>query len=336
MKFSELVNVLEHAEKQCDLEIAKASLFAEASYKNYLINCEEAELKVIKESGNTDDLMYLYEEAKEGLIDKAKNAVKKIFDALMNFAKSIAEKIKSFFTSKSTKDSIDKIEDACKKNPKLKNKKIESPDYEKAEKECDSAINKIKKVIAKIGSGHVSEHDNDTLDEVAATDGKVKKILAGGAVVSVTIAAAIGTLRALYKKGNEDYIKGDKTIFEAIYKNLSTAKRNLSTPGEANINTKCSSLYAAISKIKHKVFADRIKHLFSAIASIFRNAKKEAYWYDVNDNVIGKESAFDADSYLDSMFSESTNDIDSIFDSILESVDSSSNSDDDIFDSLLF
>ena len=324
MKFSELVNVLEHAEKQCDLEIAKASLFAEASYKNYLINCEEAELKVIKESGNSDDLTYLYEEAKEGLIDKAKNAVKKIFDALVNFAKSIAEKIKSFFTSKSTQDTVDKIENECKKNPKLKNKKIESPDYEKAEKECDSAINKIKKVIAKVGSGHVSEHDNDTLDEAEATNEKVKKILIGGAAVSVTVAAAIGTLRALYKKGNADFIKEDKTVAEKIYKNITTKM----IPIQANINNRCSSVYAAISKNKHKIFGDRIRHLFSAITSIFRKNK------DIDTSDITKESAFDADSYLDSMFNESTNDIDSIFDSILESVDSSS--DDDIFDSLLF
>lgn len=323
MKFSELVNVLEHAEKQCDLEIAKASLFAEASYKNYLINCEEAELKVIKESGNTDDLTYLYEEAKEGLIDKAKNTIKKIFDALVNFAKSIAEKIKSFFTSKSTKDTVDKIENECKKNSKLKNKKIESPDFEKAEKECDSAINKIKKVIAKVGSGHVSEHDNDTLDEAEATNGKVKKILIGGAAISVTVAAAIGTLRALYKKDNEDFIKEDKTVAERIYKNISTKM----VPIQANINNRCSTVYASISKIKHKIFADRIRHLFSSITSIFTKNKEID-----NDKIT--ESAFDADSYLDSMLNESANDIDSIFDSILESVDSSS--DDDIFDSLLF
>ncbi len=330
MKFSELVDVLEHAEKQCDLEIAKASLFAEASYKNYLINCEEAELKVVKESGNTDDLTYLYEEAKEGLIDKAKNAVKKIFDALVNFAKSIAEKIKSFFTSKSTKDTIDKIEDECKKNPKLKNKKIESPDYEKADKECDSAINKIKKVVAKVGSGHVSEHDNDTLDEVEATDGKVKKILIGGAVVSVTVAAAIGILRALCKKGNNQLLLEDKSMADKIDKNISAKMPTI----QARITNRLASLYAGISKIKHKIFADRIKHLFSAISSFFRRKNKDIDTSSIIDVEFKEESAFDADSYLDSMFNESTNDIDSIFDSILESVDSSS--DDDIFDSLLF
>jgi len=327
MKFSELVNVLEHAEKQCDLEIAKASLFAEASYKNYLINCEEAELKVVKESGNTDDLTYLYEEAKEGLIDKAKNAIKKIFDALMNFARTIVEKIKSFFTSKSTNDAIDKIENECKKNPKLKNAKIESPDYDKAEKECDSAISKIKKVVAKVGSGHVSEHDNDTLDEVEATNGKVKKILAAAAAVSVTIAAAIGTLRALYKKGNADFIKEDKTVAERIYKNITTKM----IPIQANINNRCSSVYASISKIKHKISFDKVTHFFSSIFN-FVTKKKNIDNAEVTDTK--KESAFDADSYLDSMFNESANDVDSIFDSILESVDSSS--DDDIFDSLLF
>ena len=99
-------------------------------------------------------------------------------------------------------------------------------------------------------------------------------------------------------------------------------------PIQANINNRCSSVYASISKIKHKIFADRIRHFFSAITSIFRKNK------DIDTSGITKESAFDADLYLDSMFNESTNDIDSIFDSILESVDSSS--DDDIFDSLLF
>lgn len=327
MKFSELVDVLEHAEKQCDLEIAKASLFAEASYKNYLINCEEAELKVMKESGNTDDLTYLYEEAKEGFIDKAKNAIKKIFDALMNFARTIAEKIKSFFTSKSTKDTIDKIENECKKNPKLKNAKIESPDYDKAEKECDSAISKIKKVVAKVGSGHVSEHDNDTLDEVEATDGKVKKILAAAAATTVTVATAIVTLKVLSKKGNKEMTSADAAMADKISKNISP---KMSTMQE-HTNNRCSSDYAEVSKIKHKISFDKVIHFFSSIIHVVTK-KKTIDNTEVTDTK--KESAFDADSYLDSMFNESANDVDSIFDSILESVDSSS--DDDIFDSLLF
>jgi hypothetical protein len=282
----------------------------------------------MKESGNTDDLTYLYEEAKEGFIDKAKNAIKKIFDALMNFARTIAEKIKSFFTSKSTKDTIDKIENECKKNPKLKNAKIESPDYDKAEKECDSAISKIKKVVAKVGSGHVSEHDNDTLDEVEATNGKVKKILAAAAATTVTVATAIVTLKVLSKKGNKEMISADAAMADKISKNISPKTSTM----QEHINNRCSSDYAEVSKIKHKISLDKVTHFFSSIIHIVTK-KKTIDNAEVTDDV-KKESAFDADSYLDSMFNESANDVDSIFDSILESVDSSS--DDDIFDSLLF
>ena len=61
MSFQETVNSLINDGYECALTMEKCNIFAESVIREYNINCEEAELKVLKESGTDEDFKYLRE-----------------------------------------------------------------------------------------------------------------------------------------------------------------------------------------------------------------------------------------------------------------------------------
>ena len=94
MTFTEAYEEMLESEKQFNITIKKADIFTEASYKNLEINRQEADLKVLTESGTYDDLNYLYEAASEGFVNKVKKAIEKIADSLVEFIDKIVTKVK--------------------------------------------------------------------------------------------------------------------------------------------------------------------------------------------------------------------------------------------------
>ena len=78
MTFSEYVNENQRAYTDYADTFNKCLSFVEAAHNAYNLSLKEAELKVIEESGEVHDLLYLQEEASEGFIVKIKNALAKI------------------------------------------------------------------------------------------------------------------------------------------------------------------------------------------------------------------------------------------------------------------
>ena len=140
MTFTEAYEEMLESEKQLNIAIKKADIFTEASYKNLEINRQEADLKVLTESGTYDDLNYLYEAASEGFVNKVKKAVEKIADSLVEFIDKIVTKVKSVFGTERAKKTLDAVEKAANSNSKVKNKKITIKDGSKAEKEIQKEI----------------------------------------------------------------------------------------------------------------------------------------------------------------------------------------------------
>ena len=201
MTFDMLCEELALLDREYSTSIENCILFAEASWNEYLTNLEEAKLKVIRESGNTEDLEYLKGAAKEGLMVKTINAVKKIAEKLKEFIESLEESVKEFFSSAKTKVKLKELERKVNNNPKLKDKKIEIPDKKrliKADKEVDGIF---KKMYSKLKSG--KDVSKDEIDGVIKEANKVANV-AKAAVISVPIAVAIGLI---LKNDNKVYVR---------------------------------------------------------------------------------------------------------------------------------
>ena len=352
MTLTELYESVEQDSRICDMTTKKIGIYLDALFRENEINCEEAELKVMKESGNIDDLTYLIEEANDGLIKKAADGIKKIFDTVIEFIKNLAKKVSEFFTGKSVDDTTKKMEEAIKKNPKLGKEKVTIPDIEGNQKFFDKQIAKLDKLFAKVKGGHVSKNVTDEVDEINAEIAKRKKAAAIGAGVTVTLAAAIAALRAYYKKGSKLYVDDLHEDTDASVKFFTYMKNQVVDPVQSAATTAIAKARAAASKVKVIHKTDSVKALWSVItgafSGLFRKKKgkggssptvdvgPDAFEDAAAGVVVADESGNSIldDSYLDSIlettsYDHDDNSIDSIFDSIVENVNSDHCYDDD-------
>ena len=88
---------LENASNEYDITMAKVNSFLEAVDRQFEINCKEAEIKVLTESGTDDDLQFLIEAAEDGVVGSIVKALQKIKEAIIKFFSDIQAKIASMF-----------------------------------------------------------------------------------------------------------------------------------------------------------------------------------------------------------------------------------------------
>ena len=218
MTFTEAYEEMLESEKQLNIAITKADIFTEASYKNLEINRQEADLKVLTESGTYDDLNYLYEAASEGFVNKVKKAVEKIADSLVEFIDKIVTKVKAVFGTERAKKTLDAVEKAANSNSKIKNKKITIKDGSKAEKEIQKEIDGLRRKLSRFKAGRASKADIKSVDESIHRINK-KKVALITATTAITVGAGIVLLRKLISEtdsNNGAAIKDAKNIASQI------------------------------------------------------------------------------------------------------------------------
>ena len=330
--FTEVFESIEQDSRICDMTTRKVGIYLDALYREYAINCEEAELKVLTEGGTADDLTYLCEEATDGVIKKTIDGVKKIFETVIKFIKDLAKKIADFVTGKTAKDAVDKMEDAVKANPELGKTKVEIPDFEAEDKWYQKAMAKLKSSLAKVKGGNASKSVIDDADEVhAEIEKRRKKGAIAAGVATVTVAAAIVILRKMYKKGeavdfktqgplaNTDEIFSMETYVCETIKGLKSAEH-------AQYGKIIGNELAYAAKNRAIARADSIKAFFSSLGEAIKGSKvvRAVNSAGMPVQVVPKvhnESAMD-DSYIESILGSQNDDVDSLFDSIVESVNS--------------
>lgn len=212
MTFLETFLSIEDDNRDFDIMNRKLDIFIESSYRDYLINREEAELEVLTEATNDDDdLNHLYQEAEQTFMERMKKTVKKIKDTLKAFIDKIVTKIRSLFKSKKTDEVIDKVEKKVKETPSLKNEKIKIQDTTKEEESILQAIDETDKKIAEIKSKPYActQKDLDELREINEKCAKKRKT-AAAIVVSVSLLTGI----ALYKNNKKNAEKKIKSVSE--------------------------------------------------------------------------------------------------------------------------
>lgn len=137
-------------------------------------------LEAVDELKREEDLS-LISFMESGDIRKKKSS-EGIFAKIKKMIENTIEKIKAFFTKKQTEENTKKLQEAIKKDPSLKNKKVQVKDYEKIIKLNKATLKKLENVKTQ-----------EEADKIVADYMKKKNaIIAAGAVVTVSVAGVLG------------------------------------------------------------------------------------------------------------------------------------------------
>lgn len=214
MIFDKVNQELALADKAFSIGLHKSQANINCAVYEAALKMEDAEFKVMLESGTDDELVAYYEEAEEGLIAKVKRSISTIVETIKKFFSDLKDKVVSIFSKKDVEKSIDELEKKAKL-PFFKSKKVTIPDVEGEEKCLAKWRAKYQTLLAKIKSGgkasqeEVTEMRESFLKEHAT---------AIAATTTVTIATGIALAAKYYKKMAQDVDKTGKDTSDAIEK----------------------------------------------------------------------------------------------------------------------
>ena len=164
-----------------DIMLQKVDIYTESIYREYMINTEESELKVMTESGTDEDLAFLCEEAKKSFSQKVSKTMKKIVESVSTFVNKIVTTIKEKYANKKIESALNSLEERIKADKRLANQTILIIDSEGIEKAFNVAIDKCHNVASKIkdgieeGSSEILDKINEEINEINDTYQKKKK-----------------------------------------------------------------------------------------------------------------------------------------------------------------
>lgn len=298
-------------DKRFDIDMKRSDAYVEMAVMEAAINIEEAEYKVMCESGDESDLDFMLEEAQEGFVAKVKAAIQKIIDAIVAFFKSVRDKIINFFTKKETDETIGKMEKKIKINPFFRNKKVEVRDTDQEVKFFDKYINQLKSFVAKIKSGNnVSDEEIDEAEKNFFR--KHGAMIAGGTAVAAATGVALLKKRASKLESETNAAeKENVTVLESI-------KASVEKIGDSDAARKLQELGNKIAKAaqeKQKVVMEGVTGLMSKLKSLVSKGGNA----EPDEEAI-EESTFDEDDTFgeDDTYTESaTDDLSAEFDALL-------------------
>ena len=254
---------------ECSNAIGKVELFAEASYKEYEINLKEIALKVLKENGTEDDFEFLSTEAANGYIERAKKAIAKIVEAVMKFIRSCKDKLVSFVTKETTRVAVDKVDEACAANPKLRTKKVEYQNTDKQAGILQQGIDRIRKKVSKVkAKGRASEADIDDINEIEYDT--MKKVAAVSVVTVVTLGTAVAIFKEFNSKSEIENVLNENAVSEC---DINLDEMNTKNAETAAFYTKASGVMAKLKKEKATKRVVKSTSLLAAIKKALSGKK---------------------------------------------------------------
>lgn len=142
--------------------LQKIDVFSSSLFFEYEINKQEAELKVLTESGSDEDLEFLYTEALSELGSKIKLSMQKLVNTVKKFIEHIEDSLADRFLNKKVQAHLKELNDRVKANPKAFEPKITTEDVEELVRTLEMAIDELRK----LGTKDVTENNiNDLLEE---------------------------------------------------------------------------------------------------------------------------------------------------------------------------
>lgn len=313
----EAINGIATESVSCSTILNKIGIFLEASYREYQINCQEAELKVLQESGSDEDLSFLCEAATEGFVNRAKKSIQKAVDSLMNFIKRVVEKIKNSFDNERVHAALEKVKGVVSKNPKLKNKKVKMHDVKKEQNCIQKAMDKLNSLFVKIKSGHYTKKDIDAIDETVESCKKERaKIVA--ATTAVGVVSAIAIYEVLVKNHKDEEAPGISSLKRAGW--LNTNGEIFTTKDDTEVIsalTKIKTSLAVLSKDKLNSVTSTLGHLYKSIRGSVVSENLETKTESTQEQPAGESETYTEVMY-DEIFSERFNELDDTLDDTVE------------------
>lgn len=247
---SELITqYMSEASNAFDLTMLKVNAVTEAAKRQLAINYNEAELKVMTESGTDDDLSYLYEEANKSFAETIQKTIDKVIEALTEFFHKIQEKVIALIRKKETQDTIDKIEKKVKLFPLLGKKKVIIENTPAQIKVCNEHMSALAKFKAKVKSGQTVKEEDISAEHDKFAD-KYGKSVGVGAAVTTTVSEAIALLHKRSQTVDTDTSN--------VYKN---------SKQEINDLKKATSDNTTVINMIAREIADTSKKLMSSIVN---------------------------------------------------------------------
>lgn len=278
---------------ECNNTLAKIDLFANTAYREYEINIKESALKVIKENGSEEDFDFLATEAAKDYVERAKKAIEKIIEAVKKFIRDCKDKLVKLIENVKVKTAIDKAEDACKSNSKLRSTKVKYEDTDKQAGIIKQGLDRINKKVAKIkAKGKATSADTEEIKEIE--NDTMKKVAAISAASVITLGGALVLLKHFSSKSEVD--KEIPSEYDAPV-DLSSFKRQLFTSNstlsktdsyeyDSNIHgaqedpdaelmhfaVQSTRSHAAMTQVINKMKVSKLTTLINGIRSVFKSS----------------------------------------------------------------
>lgn len=322
-------SLLLEANNRFDVTNAKIDAYVEHVLGQYEINCKKAELKVLTESGDFEDLMYFENEAVSSAIDSIKKAIDKIIETFVNIVNEIKLKILSTIAKKETKTAINEMEKKIKFNPFLSNKKVQVEDTKKQLNCVAWANSELQKLISKIKSGKKVE-----ADEVDTIGTEFKKRMDAAKGIPAAIKTKLGNAASMLKKAGDGMADSIEKFSKITKELINDAK---SAAGELHMEA-ANTLKSIASKASEigRAAVNAIVEFWRSTLAVIRNAVSKAKPEAKNESAI-------SDAILDSMGEEMM--LESNGDSVLADIENElfgendfvneSTSDEDEYDSFM-
>ena len=146
MNYISLLEELIPIYEDTSYNINKINVYMDSIFREYVIEKEESELKVLKESASDEELENLYQEAKTNLGNKVDLSVKKLVTSVKTFDAKVSDNVRTKFKSGETTRKLKKAEEKLKKNPKSGKAKVEIIDAESEIKNIEKTIDELHKL----------------------------------------------------------------------------------------------------------------------------------------------------------------------------------------------
>lgn len=276
-----------------DVRNKKIENYLESVLNEFDINTQEAELKVLTESGTMDDYEYLVEEASEGAVGRIKTAMKKLIDTFKQFISDLKSKVVRVIVNKDTRTVLKKAHQKVKLNPILARKKVKVIDKKKPLKVINEYKSKCDKHISKVKAGVFKEKEIQSMySEKEKYSADYKKAVAGtAALITITVVKLLADIEAEYNQLPSHIDSIDKNTSEVLKNFISTLDGEEKAVAKGAY-TACANFRVKLAKDEANEHVDSIMHKLSVLKQNVIRTKV--------DNV--KESADDYDDQLDDLF----------------------------------
>lgn len=306
-----------------DNEFFKINTMFETVDKMYDIRFKELKYNYVYTETIDDAYMDLYTEAEDSKVKKEQGLLGKLFTAILNFTKSVKDKILKLFSNvKKNKETENKL----LKNSKIRKQKVTLTDTKDAVKAVDEGTSFFSTLIDKITKGTATEKDAEEAEKKGKSLISRIVIFAGAAAVTYGVGKAINTqqkkqgnptiqeiVENLFKRREETQENANKSLMktEDILKKGQASINNMSSNNEENISagrkiinsfksfiSETSSMYTS----KFSEINKQINSVCKSLGDLVKVSDEFNKYLDENNKLIGEIKQYESSSSFISQF----------------------------------